>query len=88
MSKNEGFTSVAIESRLTIRLEEEIRKAFRAKVEAQGKTVTDVLVEFIKEYLASETPEDKDRTYDVAQIEQRVQRLESLIEQCLGELAA
>jgi hypothetical protein len=77
---------VAIESRLTIRLEEEIRKAFRAKVEAQGKTVTDVLAEFIKEYLESEPPQEK--TYDVAQIEQRVQRLESLVEQCLGELVA
>jgi hypothetical protein len=77
---------VAIESRLTIRLEEEIRKAFRAKVEAQGKTVTDVLVEFINQYLESETPSE--RIYDVSQIEQRVQRLESLVEQCLGELAA
>jgi hypothetical protein len=77
---------VAIESRLTIRLEEETRKAFRAKAEAQGKTVTDVLLEFIKEYLESETPEEK--THNVAQIEQRVQRLESLIERCLGELAA
>jgi hypothetical protein len=77
---------VAIESRLTIRLEEEIRKAFRAKVEAQGKTVTDVLVEFINQYLESETPSE--RIYDVSQIEQRVQRLESLVEQCLGEFAA
>jgi len=77
---------VAIESRLTIRLEEEIRKAFRAKVETQGKTVTDVLVEFINQYLESESPQE--RIYDVSHIEQRVQRLESLVEQCLGELAA
>lgn len=76
---------MAIESRLTIRIEEEIRTAFRSKVEAQGKTVTDVLLKFIKEYVETENSENG---YDVAQIEQRVQRLESLVEECLGELVA
>ncbi|YAF98943.1 MAG: hypothetical protein AB3A66_28500 (plasmid) [Nodularia sp. CChRGM 3473] len=76
---------MAIESRLTIRIEEEMRTAFRNKVEAQGKTVTDVLLGFIKEYVEAEIPE---KNHDVALIEQRVQRLESLIEECLGELAA
>ncbi|BBD70073.1 MULTISPECIES: hypothetical protein [Nostoc] len=76
---------MAIESRLTIRIEEEIRTAFRSKVEAQGKTVTDVLLKFIKEYVETENSENG---HDVAQIEQRVQRLESLVEECLGELVA
>ncbi|MBE9036034.1 hypothetical protein [aff. Roholtiella sp. LEGE 12411] len=76
---------MAIESRLTIRIEEEIRTAFRSKVEAQGKTVTDVLLNFIKEYVETENSENN---HDVAQIEQRVQRLESLVEECLGELVA
>ncbi|WP_375513465.1 hypothetical protein [uncultured Nostoc sp.] len=76
---------MAIESRLTIRIEEEIRTAFRSKVEAQGKTVTDVLLKFIKEYVETENSENN---HDVAQIEQRVQRLESLVEECLGELVA
>ncbi|MEH1912781.1 hypothetical protein [Nostoc sp.] len=76
---------MAIESRLTIRIEEEIRTAFRSKVEAQGKTVTDVLLKFIKEYVETENSEN---SHDVAQIEQRVQRLESLVEECLGELVA
>jgi len=76
---------MAIESRLTIRIEEEMRTAFRSKVEAQGKTVTDVLLKFIKEYVETENSENN---HDVAQIEQRVQRLESLVEECLGELVA
>ncbi|MBN3957388.1 hypothetical protein [Nostoc sp. NMS8] len=76
---------MAIESRLTIRIEEDIRSAFRSKVEAQGKTVTDVLLKFIKEYVETENSESG---HDVAQIEQRVQRLESLVEECLGELVA
>ncbi|MBN3905630.1 MAG: hypothetical protein HWQ35_03325 [Nostoc sp. NMS1] len=76
---------MAIESRLTIRIEEEMRTAFRSKVEAQGKTVTDVLLKFIKEYVETENSEN---SHDVAQIEQRVQRLESLVEECLGELVA
>lgn len=76
---------MAIESRLTIRIEEDIRAAFRSKVEAQGKTVTDVLLKFIKEYVETENSENG---HDVAQIEQRVQRLESLVEECLGELVA
>jgi hypothetical protein len=76
---------MAIESRLTIRIEEEMRTAFRSKVEAQGKTVTDVLLKFIKEYVETENLENN---HDVAQIEQRVQRLESLVEECLGELVA
>lgn len=76
---------MAIESRLTIRIEEETRTAFRSKVEAQGKTVTDVLLKFIKEYVETENLENN---HDVAQIEQRVQRLESLVEECLGELVA
>ncbi|MBD2565895.1 MAG: hypothetical protein ACYTXT_40340 [Nostoc sp.] len=76
---------MAIESRLTIRIEEDIRTAFRSKVEAQGKTVTDVLLKFIKEYVETENSENG---HDVAQIEQRVQRLESLVEECLGELVA
>jgi len=76
---------MAIESRLTIRIEEEIRTAFRSKVEAQGKTVTDVLLKFIKEYVETENSENG---HDVAQIEQRVQRLEFLVEECLGELVA
>lgn len=76
---------MAIESRLTIRIEEDTRTAFRSKVEAQGKTVTDVLLKFIKEYVETENLENN---HDVAQIEQRVQRLESLVEECLGELVA
>ncbi|MBU7586872.1 MAG: hypothetical protein KAF91_29145 [Nostoc sp. TH1S01] len=76
---------MAIESRLTIRIEEEMRNAFRSKVEAQGKTVTDVLLKFIQEYIETEAPE---KNHDVEQFEQRLQRLESLVEECLGELAA
>jgi antitoxin component of RelBE/YafQ-DinJ toxin-antitoxin module len=76
---------VAIESRLTIRIEEDTRTAFRSKVEAQGKTVTDVLLRFIKEYIDTEIPE---KNNDVAHIEQRLEKLESLMEECLGELAA
>jgi len=77
---------MAIETRLTIRIEEEKRKAFQDKLKEDGKTATEVLIGFIDQYLGlsnSALKVDK-----VTQIELRLQKVEEILEQHLGELAA
>ncbi|HLP88412.1 MAG TPA: DUF1778 domain-containing protein [Nostocaceae cyanobacterium] len=78
---------MAVESRLTIRLNQDIRDALRRKSEAEGKTVTEVIVSFIMEYLKQPTENTEGEKASLT-VEQRLERLESLIDRHLGELAA
>lgn len=73
---------MAVETRLTIRLEERKRKALQDKAKEEGKKVTDVLVEFIDQYLGHKEP-DK-----VTQLERRMEKIELILEEKLGESAA
>jgi uncharacterized protein (DUF1778 family) len=78
---------MAVESRLTIRLDQDIRDALRRKAEAEGKTVTEVILSFITEYLKQPTESTEGEKASLT-VEQRLERLESLIDRHLGELAA
>ncbi len=69
---------MAIETRLTIRIDESKRKQLQDKARKEGKTATDVMTELIDSYLGI-TKNDK-----VSQLEERVARLEER----LGESAA
>lgn len=73
---------MAVETRLTIRLEEAKRKALQDKAKKEGKKVTDVLIDFIDQYLGHK------ETDKVAQLEKRMERLEGILEEQLGESAA
>ncbi|MGD1913175.1 MAG: ribbon-helix-helix protein, CopG family [Rivularia sp. (in: cyanobacteria)] len=73
-------------SNLTIRIPLEIKEAFKKKAEEEGRNVTEVLMQFISDYLERlESPKQ-------ASLEKRVSRLEYVIEQkleaSLGELVA
>ena len=73
-------------SNLTIRIPLEIKEAFKKKAEEEGKNATEVLMQFISDYLGTqESPKQ-------ASLEKRVSRLEYVIEQkleaSLGELFA
>lgn len=70
---------MAIETRLTIRIDESKRKALQEKAKKEGKTATDVLTEFIDWYLGI-SEGDK-----VIQLEERVARVEKILEEKLGE---
>jgi uncharacterized protein (DUF1778 family) len=73
---------MAIETRLTIRLEESKRKALQEKAKQEGKKVTDVITDFIDQYLGLKEP-DK-----VILLEKRLERVEQILEEKLGESAA
>jgi uncharacterized protein (DUF1778 family) len=73
---------MSIETRLTIRLEESKRKALQEKARKEGKKVTDVITDFIDQYLGFKEP-DK-----VIQLEKRLERVEQILEERLGESAA
>ncbi|MBH8566763.1 hypothetical protein I8748_32205 [Nostoc sp. CENA67] len=71
---------MAEEARLTIRINPDKRKALKAKAEAEGKNTTEVLTEFIDQYLGIKQLHNP--------LEQRVTRLEKIVEEHLGESAA
>ncbi|MCM0590790.1 MAG: hypothetical protein HEQ35_17730 [Gloeotrichia echinulata IR180] len=71
---------MAEEARLTIRINPEKRKALKDKAESEGKNTTEVLLEFIDQYLGIKHINDP--------LEQRVTRLEQIVSEKLGELAA
>lgn len=77
---------MAIETRLTIRIEEEKRKAFQDKLKEDGKTATEVLIAFIDQYMGLANSTNK--VDKVTQIERRLQRVEEILEERLGESAA
>ncbi|MHC5897304.1 hypothetical protein [Nostoc sp.] len=72
---------MAEESRLTIRINPEKRQALKSKAEAEGKNTTEILMEFIDQYLGIQQQHN-------SPLEQRVSRLEQIVEEKLGELAA
>ena len=72
---------MAEESRLTIRINPEKRQALKSKAEAEGKNTTEILMEFIDQYLGIQQQHNNP-------LEQRVSRLEQIVEEKLGELAA
>ncbi|MCC5644736.1 hypothetical protein LC607_17685 [Nostoc sp. CHAB 5824] len=71
---------MAEESRLTIRISPEKRDALKDKAKAEGKNTTEILMEFIDQYLGLRQHSSP--------IEQRVTRLERIVEEKLGELVA
>lgn len=71
---------MAEESRLTIRINPEKRQALKDKAESEGKNTTEVLTEFIDQYLGIKQHRDP--------LELRVTRLEKIVEEKLGESAA
>ncbi|PHJ59556.1 hypothetical protein VF14_08740 [Nostoc linckia z18] len=71
---------MAEESRLTIRINLDKREALKKKAEEEGKNVTEVLTEFIDQYLGLKQV--------ASPLEMRVTRLEKIVEEKLGELAA
>ncbi|RCJ20188.1 hypothetical protein A6S26_05550 [Nostoc sp. ATCC 43529] len=71
---------MAEESRLTIRISPDKRKALKEKAESEGKNTTEVLMEFIDQYLGLKQLHNP--------LEVRLTRLEQIVEEKLGESAA
>ena len=73
-------------SNLTIRIPSETKEAFKKKAEQEGRTATEVLMQFITEYI------EKQEAPKQASLEKRMTRLEQIVEgkleASLGELAA
>lgn len=67
---------MAEETRLTIRISPEIRKALKEKAESEGKNTTEVMLGFINQYLGIERSDP---------LEHRIARIEQIIEEKLGE---
>ncbi len=78
------------ESRINIRIPPEKKDAFQKKVEATGKNITDVILEFIEQYLSEESP------IQIVDLAQRLEKLEQAevlkrlerVEQMVGESLA
>ncbi|GEM_PF-2480563 len=73
-------------SNLTIRIPLELKEAFKKKAENEGKNASEVLMQFISEYVDIRKPVEQ------IALEKRVERIESILEKkleaSLGELAA
>ncbi len=70
---------MAEQARLTIRIDPEKREALSRKAKQEGKNTTEVLTAFIDQYLGINIE---------MTIEQRLSRVERIIEESLGELLA
>ncbi|WP_017317859.1 hypothetical protein [Mastigocladopsis repens] len=69
-------------NQLNIRVDEEIKKAFIRKAKEEGTTATDLLVNYMKQYLGilPNSPSD-----EMAEMKKRLLKLEQVV---LGESAA
>jgi uncharacterized protein (DUF1778 family) len=72
--------TMAEESRLTIRIDPTKRDALQLKAKKEGKNTTEVLTNFIDQYLGIVQNENS--------MEVRLERLEKIVEEKLGELVA
>ncbi|MEO0684283.1 MAG: ribbon-helix-helix protein, CopG family [Cyanobacteria bacterium J06649_11] len=73
-------------SNLTIRIPLEVKEAFKKKAQNEGRNVSEVLMQFINEYLGNqESPKQLSLETRVARIENI---LEKKLEASLGESAA
>jgi oligoribonuclease NrnB/cAMP/cGMP phosphodiesterase (DHH superfamily) len=66
---------------LNIRVDEELKEAFIKKAKEHNTSATELLIEYMKQYLA--TPQKKE-SQKIEELERRLVR----VEQVLGELAA
>jgi uncharacterized protein (DUF1778 family) len=71
---------MAEESRLTIRIDPSKRSALQSKAKKEGKNTTEILTNFIDQYLGIVQNESS--------MEVRLERLEKIVEEKLGELLA
>lgn len=69
------------ETRVNVRIDPEIREMFYQKVNSEGKTVTNVILELITQYLKNKQPESG----ELSQVMERIEKLEKLV---LGETNA
>lgn len=73
-------------SNLTIRIPFELKEAFKKKAESEGKNASEVLMQFIADYV------DIQGAVDQSALERRVARIENILEKkleaSLGELVA
>ncbi|WP_138500987.1 ribbon-helix-helix protein, CopG family [Nostoc sp. PA-18-2419] len=69
-----------IEHRINVRVDAEIKEAFLRKAESEGKTVTNVILELVNQYLGRDA-----QTNELADIKQRLEAVERSL---MGELLA
>lgn len=60
--------------RLVVRIDEETKKAFMGRVEAEGKNASEVVIGWIRDYLAQES-----RTPDLLQISAELETLKKKV---------
>ncbi|MEH2028483.1 MAG: hypothetical protein V7K67_02170 [Nostoc sp.] len=60
------------ESRVSVRVEPELRAAFYAKAQEEGRTATSVIIDFINQYLGGRTS-----ISELTELRQRVERIEA-----------
>ncbi|MEH1775077.1 hypothetical protein [Nostoc sp.] len=70
----------AAEHRINVRVDPSIKEAFTQKVEAEGKTVTNVVLELVNQYLGRST-----QSNELAELRQRLEAVERSLS---GELQA
>ena len=66
---------------LNIRIDDELKEAFIRKAKEDNTSATELLIEYMKQYLASP---QKNESQKIEELEKRLVR----VEQVLGELAA
>lgn len=70
-----------IMGQLNIRIDDELKEAFIKKAKENNSSATELLIEYMKQYLASP---QKNESQKIDELERRLVR----VEQALGELAA
>jgi predicted HicB family RNase H-like nuclease len=74
-------TSEQIMGQLNIRIDDELKEAFIRKAKENSTSATELLIDYMKEYLASP---QKSESQKIDELERRLVK----VEQVLGELAA
>ncbi len=82
-AKNQGMSE-----RLSIRIDKETKEEFKARLESEGKIISDVVILWIKDYLASGSSEGNDLEALRKQVNSLNSKVNRIEEDLLGKLPA
>jgi len=77
-----------LNNQIIVRMDDETKEAFMDKVQSQGKTASELIMGWIRSYLAQERPEAPDLTKMHNELENLKQQVAVIQNELLGKTAA
>lgn len=80
--------STKLNNQIIVRMDDETKEAFMAKVQSEGKTASELIMGWIRSYLAEERHEAPDLTTMHKDLENLKQQVAAIQNELLGKTAA